>query len=201
MVIGIVLVQSPTLMRSALAAALDREADLTVLAHLGDVDDIAAVASVKRPDVLVMDTDLDEAGAASTHRIAENLSDCAIIVLTGRVTPDAMTRAVAAGVRALVGRDSPAGELVRVIHRVAAGERVIAPSVVVAAMQWADNPLNRREREVLQAATEGLRSREIAERLFLAPGTVRNYLSAILRKTGSRNRVEAVRKARERGWL
>jgi two-component system response regulator DesR len=124
-----------------------------------------------------------------------------VVLLTGRVTPDAMTRAISAGVRGLIGRESPPSELIGAIGRIAAGERVIAPSAVVNALQWTENPLNRRERDVLRAAAEGLRSREIAERLFLAPGTVRNYVSAILRKTGCRNRIEAIRKARERGWL
>jgi two-component system, NarL family, response regulator DesR len=199
--ISVLLVQTPDLVRSALAAVLAHEADLHVVADIGRDDEIPTLAANLRPDVIIIDADLDDSGSAQVNAVAEKLPDSAVVVLTGRVTPDAMTRAVSAGVRALVGRDSQPRELIGVIRRVAAGERVIAPSVVVAALQWAENPLNRREREVLQAAAEGLRSRDIAERLFLAPGTVRNYLSAILRKTSSRNRVEAVRKARERGWL
>jgi two-component system response regulator DesR len=105
------------------------------------------------------------------------------------------------GVSAFLVKDSPADKLAQTVRTVLAGGRVIDPDLAAAALAEGDNPLTQRERDVLTAAADGSMISEIASRLYLSEGTVRNYLSACIQKTGARNRAEALRIAEERGWL
>lgn len=218
--IRILLVQDEDVVRTALVAVLESEPDLEVVGELGHHDDVTAMIEKQRPDVVVLHQDAHQGvrqdgggrrgrrqGAGSmgelpaAHRLAAELGGVAVVVLTSAATRAALARAAVGPVRGFVDVDAPPGELIRVIRRVAAGEHVFDPSLVASAVRRGEDPLTARERAVLSAVAEGLRSDEIAERLLLANGTVRNYLSAILRKTGARTRLEAVRKAREAGWL
>ncbi len=98
-------------------------------------------------------------------------------------------------------KDAPAEQLADAIRRVAAGERVVDPALAAATLATGASPLTARERDVLVAARPGATIAEIAEKLFLSEGTVRNYLSSAIAKAGARNRAEAVRTADEQGWL
>ncbi|BCB90417.1 DNA-binding response regulator [Phytohabitans suffuscus] len=200
--IRVMVVEEQGLSRSALRAVLSNENDLEVVGEIGDPGRILRLAERERPDVVVVDVDLT---AADTQDVLvllrERLPRVALLALSGRWTADSLRRALAAGALGLAGTDATPAQFARIVRSVAAGNRVIDPAAAAAVLDPAPNPLTTREREILRAAAEGLPPKEIASRLYLAHGTVRNRMSAILRKTGARNRGEAIRRAQERGWL
>lgn len=200
--IRVVIAEEMGLLRGALRVVLSNEDDLDVMADLPISSDILPVLRTTRPDVLVMGIEWTDPGALAVLRwIDEERLGAAVLALSARRTPEALRLALRCGVRGFVGRDVPPNELVQAVRAVAGGERVIDPAAAVAVLNPPTSPLTRREAEILRAAAEGLPLKEIAGRLFLSHGTVRNYLSAILRKTGTRNRLEAVRLAQRQGWL
>lgn len=190
------------LARGALAAVLAHEDDLEVTLEIPLWEEAVAAARAHRPAVVIVDVDRYGAdGLAAVQQLGDELPECRVLLLTGQPTAEVLRRALAAGVWGIASPDTSLKQLAQSIRHVAAGERMIDPSLAATALRSNDNPLTDQERAVLQLAGDGLRSREIAERLFLSPGTVRNYLSAVMRKTGARNRLEAVRRARAAGWL
>jgi len=201
-VIRIMVVGEMGLLRSALRAVLSNELDLEVVAETGEPGSVLAAAVRELPDVLVVDVDLTAADTwAVLVRLREHLPRLAVLALSGRWTADSLRRALGAGTLGFAGTDVTPAQFVRIVRSVASGNRVIDPVVAAAVLNPPPNPLTTREREILRAAAEGLPPKEIANRLYLAHGTVRNRMSAILRKTGARNRLEAIRRAQERGWL
>lgn len=140
-------------------------------------------------------------GTTVLEGLEKEAPDCAPVILVDVDTPGAVGGDLQPRARGFVSKDSATGQLAEYLRRVATGERVIDPALAVAAWSAPPNPLSLREREVLRVAAWGLPSTEIAKTLHLSVGTVRNYLSSIMRKTGARNRLEAVRIAAESGWL
>ncbi|ROT29769.1 response regulator transcription factor [Micromonospora sp. HM5-17] len=198
--IRVVIVEEMGLLRRALCAMLSREDDLEVVADLQEPDGLVPVARARRPDVVVVDMDRPDTLAA-VARLGAEVPESAVLTLSSQPSPEMLQRALRAGARGFVTKNLPPTELTRLVRAVAAGERVVDPVAAVAALTPSAGPLTEREREVLRIVAEGLPLKEIARRLFLAHGTVRNHLSVILRKTGSRNRLEAVRRAQRAGWL
>lgn len=200
--IRVLIVEEMGLLRGALRMMLSREDDLEVVADLPPRADIVSVVRRERPDVVLIDIEVAEVDLLPVLRqLGLRARTSAVLALTTRRCPQTLQSALRAGVRGFVDKDLPPGELLRLVRLVAAGERVIDPATAVAALSPPVGPLTLREREVLRAAAEGLPLKEIASRLYLAYGTVRNHLTVILRKTGARNRLEAVRRAQRDGWL
>lgn len=200
--ISVLIAEDMHLIRGAMVALLSTEQDIKVVEQVGHGDDVVPFCLRHRPDVALLDIGLPGTdGLAAASELNRRLPACRTMMLTGLATPVALRRALDAGVRGFVVKDAPAGELARCVRRVAGGERVIDPELAVAALHARENPLTTRELEVLTVAAEGEPVREIAKRLFLSGGTVRNYLSRILAKVGARTRVEAVTIAQEAGWL
>ncbi|MEV4755937.1 response regulator transcription factor [Micromonospora sp. NPDC049559] len=200
--IRIVIVEEMGLLRGALRAVLSGEDDLEVVADLPESGDVLAVIRTKRPDVVLVDVELRGLDMLATvQKLLVEAPRTAVLALGAQDSPRILSEALRAGVRGFVGKDLQPAELARLLRAVAAGEVVLDPAAAVAALSPPENPLTRREREVLHVAAEGLPLKEIARRLYLAHGTVRNHLSAILRKTGSRTRLEAIRRAQRAGWL
>lgn len=202
MTIRILLADDQALVRSALAALLELEDDFEVVAQVGRGDEVVAAARDKQPDVALLDIEmlgLDglAAAAALTHEVAA----CRVIIVTTFGRPGYLRRAMESGALGFVVKDAPAEQLADAIRRVSRGLRVVDPALAAATLAGGVSPLTGRERDVLVAARDGATVADIAGRLFLSEGTVRNYLSAAIAKTGVRNRVEAVRAADERGWL
>ncbi|MEO3743346.1 response regulator transcription factor [Plantactinospora sp. B5E13] len=196
------IVEEMGLLRGALRAMLSSEEDLEVVADLHESGDLVALARTRRPDVVVADLDLPGVDMlAVLARLAVEAPDSAVLTLSAQLTSEVLQRALRAGARGVVDKNVPPGELTRLVRAVAAGERVVDPGAAVAALMPVEGPLTERELEVLRIVAEGLPLKEIARRLFLAHGTVRNHLSVIMRKTGTRNRLEAVRQAQRAGWL
>jgi two-component system response regulator DesR len=195
------IVEDLVMVRGALAAILSAEPDLEVAAEAAGEPMFAAVAE-QRPDVIIIDIDqYDTPSLAVARRLARELPDCGILALTGRATPRLVRAAIAADIRGLVSKDTPPERLATLIRRIAAGDRVVDPGAVAAALQATANPLTAREREILRLAGEGLSNKAIGAKLFLAPGTVRNHLYSAMRKLGIGDRLVAARRADELGWL
>lgn len=199
--IRVVLAEDQGMVLGAFASLLDLQPDITIVATATNGDDALAAVREHRPDVLV--TDIEMPGRTGLDLAAElhNLGDpTRVLIVTTFARSGYLRRAVDAGVAGYVLKDAPIGELAAALRRVHAGERVVAPELAVAAWDAAD-PLTDRERELLRAVVDGASNAEIAARLFLAEGTVRNYLSSAMAKLGARNRTEAAKTAQSRGWL
>jgi two-component system response regulator DesR len=200
--VRVLLAEDQAMIRQALAALLSYEDDIEVVAQVGRGDEVVAAAVEHDVDVALLDIEmpgLDGLAAAAELRRAK--PDVKIVILTTFGRPGFMRRAMESGVSAFLVKDSPADKLAETVRRVIAGGRVIDPDLAAAALAEGINPLTQRERDVLAASADGSLVSEIAATLYLSEGTVRNYLSSCIQKTGARNRAEAQRIAEERGWL
>ena len=199
--VSILLIEPMSLLRGALATVLSAEG-FKISEQLARVEEAAAIARRLLPDIAIVGLDLTaDSAVAALRQLHAELPACAVVLLVDVNAPGAIRGGLETWVRGFVGKDTPPDRLVEYVRRVAAGDRVIDPALAVAAWQARPNPLSRREREVLRVAAEGRTSLEIAGELHLSVGTVRNYLSSIMRKTGARTRLEAFRIASQAGWL
>jgi two-component system, NarL family, response regulator DesR len=200
--IRVLLAEDQAMIREALAALLSFEDDIEVVAQVGRGDEVVKAARAARPDVALLDIEmpgLDGLAAAAALRLT--CPDTKIVILTTFGRPGYLRRAMESGVSAFIVKDSPADKLAQTIRQVKDGQKVIDPDLAAAALSEGASPLTPRERDVLAASRDGAAIAEIAAALYLSEGTVRNYLSACIQKTGARNRTEALRVAEERGWL
>ncbi len=202
MSIRLLLADDQALVRQALAALLDLEDDFEVVAEVGRGDDVVAAARRAHPDVALLDIEMPGLdGLAAATALARELPEVRVIILTTFGRPGYLRRAMESGALGFVVKDAPAEQLADAVRRVAAGGRVVDPALAAATLAGGASPLTGRERDVLVAARGGATVADIAKALFLSEGTVRNYLSAAIAKTGVRNRIEAIRVADDRGWL
>ena len=200
--IRLLLADDQELIRSALAALLSLEQDFEVVASVGRGDEVVAAASAHHPDVALLDIEMPGIdGIAVARVLAQEVPECRSLILTTFGRPGYLRRAMESGASGFVVKDAPAEQLADAIRRVAAGQRVVDPALAAQTLTDGASPLTARERDVLVAARPGSTVSDIAQKLFLSEGTVRNYLSAAIAKTGARNRTEAVRRADEQGWL
>jgi two-component system, NarL family, response regulator DesR len=200
--IRLLLADDQELIRSALAVMLALEDDFEVVATVGRGDEVVAAARAHRPDIALLDIEMPGIdGLAAAGALAHEVPECRSLILTTFGRPGYLRRAMESGAFGFVVKDAPPEQLAHAIRRVAAGERVVDPALAAATLASGVSPLTARERDVLVAARPGATVQEIAAKLFLSEGTVRNYLSAAIAKTGARNRAQAVRTADERGWL
>jgi len=201
-VIRVLVAEDMHMIRAALVALLSLEDDMEVVSELERGDTIVETALRTRPDVAVLDIDLPGLdGLTAAEQLHEQLPECQTLVLTAFGKPGNLLRALKAHVRGFVVKDAPAETLVDGIRRVSRGERVLDPELVATAMETGSTPLTTREADVLRAAASGISTDQIATRLSLSPATVRNYLSNAISKVGARNRIDAIRIARDAGWL
>jgi two-component system response regulator DesR len=200
--IRVALAAPKAMVRGALVALLGHEDDIDVVAELERGTDVVARAQRLRPDVVVLDLDLaDLDGLTVARQLHRTCPDSQVVVVAEQPTPRVLRQALEAQVRGFLAMDSPAPVLTDTVRRVASGESVIDSALARRALAEPSGPLTTREQEVLHAAAEGASAPEIAARLSLSAGTVRNYLSASITKLGARNRLDAVRIAQRRGWL
>ncbi|MGE0028848.1 MAG: response regulator transcription factor [Thermoleophilia bacterium] len=202
MSIRLLLADDQALVRQALAALLDLEDDFEVVAEVGRGDEVVGAARRARPDVALLDIEMPGLdGLAAATALARELPEVRVIILTTFGRPGHLRRAMESGALGFVVKDAPAEQLADAVRRVAGGGRVVDPALAAATLAGGASPLTGRERDVLVAARGGATVADIAKALFLSEGTVRNYLSAAIAKTGVRNRIEAIRVADDRGWL
>jgi len=200
--IRVLLVEDQTMLRGALAALLDLEADVSVVAQAVNGREALKLALKHNPDVIVTDIEMPErTGLELAVDLKLSESKARVIILTTFARPGYLRRALDSGARGYLLKDRPASELAEAIRRVHAGLRAIDPALAAEAWTADEDPLSDRERQILQRAGDGRSSAEIATELRLSEGTVRNYLSEAISKLGAANRVDAARIARSRGWL
>ena len=200
--IRVLLAEDQLMFRTAVRRLLELERDIAVVAEVGRGDELVAAALAARPDVAVVDIELPALdGISAAAALRQRLPSCRTLILTMYGRPGYLHRALASGVAGFVLKDAPIEALAAAIRRCAAGEEVVEPGLAARALRAGPCPLSARERDILAACADGLSTTEIAARVWLSEGPVRNKVSEILSKLGARNRGEAVQLARENGWL
>jgi two-component system response regulator DesR len=201
-VIRILIAEDMHILREALVELLSLEDDITVVAGVASGLEIVSAALEHRPDVAVIDIDLPGLdGVSAAAELRGRLPGCRVLILTALAKPGVLRRALGAQVAGFVQKDIRPAELAAAIRTVAAGGRVVDPALALVALEAPESPLSQRETEVLRLSASGAQPAEIAERLFLTYGTIRNYLTSAVAKLGARNRVDAIRIATESGWI
>ena len=202
MTVRVLLAEDQAMVRGALAALLSLEADVEIVAEASRGDEVVPAAIDARPDVALLDIEMPGIdGLSAAAMLRDELPSCRVIMLTTFGRAGYLKRAMESGASGFLLKDAPAGELDSAIRRVMRGERVVDPALAAAALSEGDNPLTDREREVLAASANGATIGDVAAKLYLSEGTVRNYLSTAIKKLRARNRVEAARLAERKGWL
>jgi two-component system response regulator DesR len=200
--IRLVLADDESLTRGAVGALLGMESDLVVVAEVGTGDDAISSVRQHRPDVAVLDVEMPgRDGAEVAQWVAAHEPGTRCIILTRHARPGVLRRALAAGAAGFVTKSAPATLLADVIRRVHGGGRYVDPDLAMTALMTEECPLTDRELEVLRAVDATGTAVDIARRVHLSPGTVRNYLSSAMQKLGAGSRTEAVQRARDHGWL
>lgn len=200
--IRVLLAEDQTMVREALASLLSLEEDIQVVAEVARGDDVLSVALESEPDVALLDIEMPGCdGLLAARELHERLPACKVVILTTFGRSGYLRRAIESGAVGFLLKDSPAAELAVAIRLAMQGSRIIDPALALAALSEGHNPLTNREREILAVALSGASIADIASQLFLSEGTVRNHLSLAIQKLGGRNRMEAARRAEQRGWL
>jgi two-component system response regulator DesR len=200
--VRVLLAEDQGMMRGALALLLGMEEDIEVVAQVSAGDAIVDAAMTHRPDVALLDIELPgKSGLDAAVELRERVPGCRVLILTTFGRPGYLRRAMEAGAAGFLVKDGPVEELAAAIRRVLAGETVVDPTLAAAALSAGPSPLTARECDALNASADGATVSDIAAKLHLSESTVRNYLSSAIGKTGTRNRMEALREARRQGWL
>jgi two-component system response regulator DesR len=200
--IRVLLAEDQAMVRGALAALLNREQDITIVAEVGRGDEVLTAAQSTVPDVALLDIEMPgESGLEAAAALHAQMPSCKVLILTTFGRPGYLRRAMTRGVVGFLVKDAPAAQLATAIRRAMAGERVVDPLLASAALSEGDNPLTEREQAILQLVRQGASNAEIASALALTEGTVRNYLSTAMQKVNASTRVEAAVRAEQKGWL
>lgn len=199
--IRVLLADDEGMIRSALAALLRLEPDIDVVAECADGAQAVTEAQRLRPDVCLLDLEMPQLdGVEVTERLTRSTPTRCVIV-TRHARPGVLRRALASGAAGFLPKSRSADEVAAVIRRAAAGERYVDPEIAADALSDERSPLTDRELDVLRAGRRGESTQQIARALSLAPGTVRNHVSAALRKLAVETRQQAVLVAEQRGWI
>jgi two-component system, NarL family, response regulator DesR len=199
--IKVLLAEDQAMVRGALAALLNLEDDIEVIAEAGNGAEALELVRSRQPDICLLDIEMPElSGLDVAEAVKREGMGSQVVILTTFGRPGYLQRALQAGVRGFLLKDAPVEQLAKALRHVHGGGRVISPELAFSV--WDEpNPLTDRDRDVLGLAAAGLKNAEIAQRLFLSEGTVRNYMSDILQKLGAKTRIEAINTAQEKGWL
>jgi two-component system response regulator DesR len=202
MSVRVLLAEDQAMVRGALSALLDLEDDIEVVAEVSRGDEVPPAALDTLADVALLDIEMPGGdGLSAAAALRERLPSCRVIILTTFGRAGYLKRAMESGAVGFLLKDAPASGLASAVRRVMNGERVVDPGLAAAALSEGESPLTGREREVLSASANGATIEDVAAKLYLSEGTVRNYLSTAIKKLGARNRVEAARLAERKGWL
>lgn len=190
------------LVRGAIAMMLDLEEDIEVVAQAGNGREAIKAVACGDVDVVLADVEMPVMdGIAAASRICKEHPDVKILMVTTFGRPGYLRRAMEAGASGFVVKDAPSDSLASAVRKVMAGQRVVDPDLAAESLAASSNPLTEREQDVLRATSDGGTTADVSRSLFLSQGTVRNYLSSAIHKTGARTRAEAVVIARDNGWL
>ncbi|RFU37080.1 DNA-binding response regulator [Actinomadura logoneensis] len=198
----VLLAEDQDLIRGALAALLEIEHDLNVVASVDRGDLVVPAARECRPDVAIIDLEISNIDGLTVARMLhDTLPSCRTMILTGMARPGVIRRALSARVGGFLLKTTPPARLPEAVREVASGRRIIDPQLALSAWDVGENPLSKREEQVLKHVAQGAEPIEIAAALQLSVGTVRNYLTSMVVKLNARNKVDAVRIATEAGWI
>lgn len=199
--IRIVIAEDQRMLRGALGTLLDYEEDMEVIGQAADGEEALRMIELYQPDICLLDIEMPViTGLEVAEALRSTGSPCKAVILTTFARPGYFERAMKAGVHGYLLKEESVEELAKALRRITAGERMYAPELIFNAYRT-ENPLTERETEVLALSRLGKTSREISKELFLSAGTVRNYMSDILAKLDAKNKVEAIRKAEDNGWI
>ncbi|WP_127530800.1 response regulator transcription factor [Paenibacillus kobensis] len=197
----VVIAEDQGMLRGALSALLDLEDDIEVIGQADNGQQALELIESLRPDLCLLDIEMPRmSGLDVAERIVANKLNCKVVILTTFSRSGYFQRAMRAGVGGFLLKDSPFDELSAALRKVYEGGRSVSPELAMSLWET-ENPLSEREQEVLRLAGDGLSARDIAERLYLTSGTVRNYLSEAIRKLDAKNRIDAIVIANKNGWL
>lgn len=197
--IRIVIAEDQRMLLGALGSLLDLEDDMEVVGKARNGEEALSLVRQHHPDICMMDIEMPvKSGLDAAEKLKED--PCKIIILTTFVRTGYFERARKAGVSGYLLKDSPSEDLANSIRTIMNGNRIYAPELVDMAYDH-DNPLTEREEQVIKLIADGKSTKEIASQLYLTNGTVRNYVSLILDKLEVTNRIEAISKVKEKGWL
>lgn len=200
--IRVLLAEDQAMVRGALAALLAMEEDIEIVAEASRGDEVVPAALATAPEIALLDIEMPGGdGLMAAAALGKELPSCRVIILTTFGRAGYLRRAMENGAAGFLLKDAPPEELASAIRRAMNGERVVDPGLAAEALSEGVSPLTEREREVLTSSTDGSTIREVAGKLYLSEGTVRNYLSTAIKKLGTRNRAEAARLAERKGWL
>jgi two-component system, NarL family, response regulator DesR len=201
-VIRVLIAEDQAMVRGALVSLLSLEGDIEVVAEVDRGDAVREAAQRTRPDVALLDIEMPgQDGIAAAAELVPALPGTRVLILTTFGRPGYLRRALEQGASGFLLKDAPARELAAAVRSVHAGLRAVDPALAAEALAEGSSPLTAREAEVLSAAARHGSVADISRSLHLSEGTVRNYLSASMRKLGARNRSEAVDRATQKGWL
>lgn len=202
MTVRVLLAEDQSMVRGALAALLSLEKDIEIVAEASRGDGVIPAALDALPDVALLDIEMPGGdGLTAAGELRKRLPSCRVIILTTFGRAGYLRRAMESGAVGFLLKDAPASELATAIRRAMDGERVVDLALAASALSEGESPLTERERDVLAVSANGATVEDVARMLYLSEGTVRNYLSTAIKKTGTRNRVEAARLAESKGWL
>ncbi|MDT5039166.1 MAG: two-component system, NarL family, response regulator DesR [Actinoplanes sp.] len=200
--IRLLLADDQALVRGAMAALLDMEVDLRVVAEVGRGDEVVDAVRDHDVDVALLDVEMPGLdGVAAARELHKAVPSCRVLMVTTFGRAGYLRQAMAAGASGFIVKDTPARQLADAVRRVHDGLRVVDPALAAQSLAQGDSPLTDREADVLRSASDGGTVADIARELRLSEGTVRNHLSSAIGKTGARTRAEAVRLAVDNGWL
>ncbi|WP_458414743.1 response regulator transcription factor [Schinkia sp. CFF1] len=197
--ITIVIAEDQQLLLGAFGSLLELEDDMEVVGKASNGEEAIALVQKFQPDVCIMDIEMPgKSGLDAAEKLKD--SSCKIIILTTFARTGYFQRALKAGVNGYLLKDSPSDELASSIRSIVAGKRIYAPELIEDAF-GEENPLTEREIKVLELVADGKNTKEIADELSIKTGTVRNYISTILDKLEVKNRIEAIKHSKEKGWF
>lgn len=199
--INVLVVEDQAMVRGAICALLSLEDNIHVVAEAENGDQAKKRLQAHQVDIVLTDIEMPQTtGIELAEYIAETQPDIKTIIMTTFSKVGYIKRSMQAGVKGFILKEAPSDDLVDAVNQVYNGRKIIDPELAISALDDND-PLTDKERKALRLASEGLKTGEIAEKLFLSEGTVRNYLSECIAKLNASNRVEAARIAKQKGWL
>ncbi|WP_368657573.1 response regulator [Metabacillus halosaccharovorans] len=197
--IRIIIAEDQQMLLGALGSLLNLEEDMEVVGKAGNGKEALTLVEEYNPDICIMDIEMPGmTGLEAAEHLKEK--NCKVIILTTFSRSGYFQRALKAGVKGYLLKDSPSEELANSIRSIMAGKRIYAPELMDD-LYSEENPLTEREKEVLGLVAEGMNTKEIADQLSIKSGTVRNYISTILEKLNVKNRIEAISQSKEKGWF
>lgn len=199
---SILVVEDQSLVRDAIAMLLSLEDDFDVAGKCSNGQDaIEYLKENTSPDIVLSDIEMPKAsGLDVANYITDNEIPSKVVLMTTFSKPGYIKRALSAGVKGFILKESDSDYLINTINKVINGEKVISPELAIMALDD-NNPLSAKEMSALKLASDGLKTQDIAKALFLSEGTVRNYLSEAISKLDATNRIDAARIAKQKGWL